>query len=156
MGAQRWIDMKLFKFQPSELAKLFLPPFIVYYLQGERNTHKRTFKTFVPLLVTILISFLLILKQPDLGTALIILISSLILLWCAGLSNKFFVILACISLISAPIFYKCLKPYQQKRIEVFFGAGDQHRERYHVEQSKIAIGSGGIFGKGFLQGTQNR
>ncbi|KKP95566.1 MAG: Rod shape-determining protein RodA [candidate division TM6 bacterium GW2011_GWE2_36_25] len=156
MGAQRWIDIKIFKFQPSELAKLFLPAFIVYYLQGEHETAQFTFKTFIPLLVILAISFLLILKQPDLGTALIILTSGLIMLRHAGLPKKFFLISALIGIITAPVFYKFLKPYQKKRIEVFLGAGDKQRERYQVEQAKIAIGSGGFCGKGFSQGTQNR
>jgi rod shape determining protein RodA len=157
MGAQRWIDIKLFKFQPSELAKLFLPPFVIYYLQGENDTATSfPFKTFIPLLLVLFFSFLLILKQPDLGTALIILTSGLLMFRQAGLSRKFFIITFLIGLVSAPIFYKFLKPYQRKRIEVFLGAGDKHRERYQVEQAKIAIGSGGFLGKGLLKGTQNR
>jgi len=156
MGAQRWIDVKLFRFQPAELAKLFLPAFIVYFFQEESEPRKRTYKNFLIPLLTIMISFLLILKQPDLGTALIILISSLIMLWHLGLSKNFFICAILIGSISAPILYKCLKPYQRKRIEVFLGSGESQRERYQVEQSKIAIGSGGFTGKGFLQGTQNR
>ncbi len=156
MGAQRWIDLKFFKIQPSELAKLFLPAFIVYYLQGEQESKKWTLHNFTVPIFIILISFVLILKQPDLGTALIILITGFLLLWYAGLSKKFFIYGALICTLSAPLFYKFLKPYQRKRIEVFLGAGDQQRERYHVEQSKIAIGSGGCLGKGLLQGTQNR
>jgi len=156
MGAQRWIDIKLFRFQPAELTKLFLPPFIVYFFQGEPETKKRSYKTFVIPLFVIILSFFLILKQPDLGTALIVLISGFTMLWHAGLSKKFFLCTILIGTISAPLLYQYLKPYQRKRIEVFFGSGDQQRERYHVEQSKIAIGSGGLSGKGFLQGTQNR
>jgi len=156
MGAQRWIDIKIFRFQPSELAKLLLPAFIVYYLQGEPTTKKFSVHTFVPIFVITALSIILILKQPDLGTALIILIAGTIMLWHAGLSKKFFLwsFLACA--LCTPVLYKGLKSYQRKRIEVFLGAGDSQHERYHVEQSKIAIGSGGFFGKGFLQGTQNR
>ena len=157
MGAQRWIDIKVFKFQPAELAKLFLPAFIVYYLQGENESmDKFPFKTFIPLLIILLVSFLLILKQPDLGTALVILFSGILILHYAGLSKKFFIISSLIFLCIAPVMYKYLKPYQRKRIEVYLGAGDSHRERYQVEQAKIAIGSGGFLGKGFLEGTQNR
>jgi rod shape determining protein RodA len=156
MGAQRWIDIKIFRFQPSELAKLFLPAFIVYYLQGESATQHYRLRSFTPIFIIIILSILLILKQPDLGTALIIMISSAIILWHAGLSKKFFLWCFLLGLIATPLLYKCLKPYQRTRIEVFCGAGDRQCERYHVEQSKIAIGSGGILGKGFLQGTQNR
>lgn len=154
MGGQRWIDLKLFKLQPSELAKLFLPAFIVYHLHSESKTDP--LKRFMFILIVLGISFVLILKQPDLGTALIIAISGFILLWYAGLSRKFILWMGIIGLLSAPIVYKCLKPYQRKRIEVFLGAGERQKERYQIEQSKIAIGSGGFWGKGFLCGTQNR
>ncbi len=155
-GAQRWIDIKIFKFQPSECAKLLLPAFIVYHLQGESDTHHYTLRSFILIFVIMAISFVLVLKQPDLGTALIIVITGTIMLWQAGLTKKFFLWSIIIVTVSAPVLYKCLKPYQRKRIEVFCGAGDRHRERYQIEQSKIAIGSGGVLGKGFLQGTQNR
>jgi len=156
MGAQRWIDIKILRFQPSELAKLFLPPFIVYYLQGESPTESFRLRTFVPIFIVLGLSFILVLKQPDLGTALIIALTGMVMLWYAGLSKKFFLYALVVGTILAPVFYVCLKPYQRKRIEVFLGAGDRRRERYHVEQSKIAIGSGGWFGKGLLHGTQNR
>ena len=156
MGAQRWIDVKIFRFQPSELAKLLLPAFIVYYLQGEPSQRIYPLRTFVPIFVIMAFSTLLILKQPDLGTALIIIIAGALMLWHAGLSKKFFLWSALTCAICTPVLYQFLKPYQRKRIEVYIGNGDVQHERYHVEQSKIAIGSGGILGKGFLQGTQNR
>lgn len=156
MGAQRWIDVKLFRFQPSELAKLFLPAFIVYYLQGESPSRDYSMRMFMPILFIIACSFVLILKQPDLGTALIVAFSALVMLWHAGISKKFLLWGMLFGAVTAPVLYQCLKPYQRKRIEVFMGEGDKQKERYHVEQSIIAIGSGGFFGKGFLQGTQNR
>lgn len=155
MGGQRWISLGFFKFQPSEFAKLFFAPYFSYYLTTEKNPNY-TFKTFVPVLITLGVSTLLIVKQPDLGTGLIILFSGLILLWLAGIGKKFFWICAGIGLICAPLAYKLLKPYQQKRIAVFLGEGDRRKERYQIEQSQIAIGSGGMWGKGFLQGTQNK
>lgn len=155
MGAQRWIDLKIIKFQPSELAKLFLPAFVVYYLEADDGS-EFTFQTFIPILIVMAISLLLILKQPDLGTALIILFSAIIMLWYAGIAKKFFLWSIILTALAAPLLYACLKPYQKKRIEVFLGAGSDRVERYQVEQSKIAIGSGGMWGKGFLQGTQNR
>jgi rod shape determining protein RodA len=156
MGAPRWIDLVIFRFQPSELAKLFLPPFMVYHLYRSNDVPVYSFKNFVPLLGTLALSFFLILKQPDLGTGLLILFSGLVLLWLAGLPAKFFLWLSLASIISAPFLWQVLKPYQKNRIAVFFGAGDISKERYQLEQSKIAIGSGGILGKGILQGTQNR
>ena len=156
MGAQRWIDLFIFRFQPSELAKLFLPAFITYHLFSKNDVPKYTFSDFVPLLGALAVSFILILKQPDLGTALLILFSGFMLLWLAGLNKKFFIGLFVVSLISAPILWKVLKPYQKNRIAVFLGQGEANKERYQLEQSKIAIGSGGFFGKGYKQGTQNR
>lgn len=156
MGAQRWIDLKIIKFQPSELAKLLLPPFITYYLQTHDEEYEFKLIDFIPLLAIIGLSFLIVLKQPDLGTALIIACSGMVMLWYAGLSRKFFITSILICGLAAPVLYQFLKPYQRKRIEVFLGAGDSRKEGYHIEQSMIAIGSGGVFGKGFLQGTQNK
>ncbi|MCF7900220.1 rod shape-determining protein RodA [Candidatus Babeliales bacterium] len=155
MGAQRWIDLKLFRFQPSELAKLFLPPFFTYFLYTENDVPIYTLETFFPILACLGISSLLILRQPDLGTALVVAGSGLILLWFAGIGKKFFRygLLCCI--LSMPLCWTLLKTYQKQRIMVFLGAGDNRKERYQIEQSKIAIGSGGIFGKGFVCGTQN-
>ncbi|MGE0206496.1 MAG: rod shape-determining protein RodA [Candidatus Babeliales bacterium] len=156
MGGQRWISLFFFRFQPSEVAKLFLPAFITYHLHSCNDVPVYSFRNFAPLLLTVTVSFILILKQPDLGTALLVACSGLILLWFAGLQKKFFIALFCASLFSAPLLWHILKPYQKNRIAVFFGAGDASKERYQLEQSKIAIGSGGFFGKGLLQGTQNR
>lgn len=161
MGGKRWISLYFFRFQPSELAKLLLPTFIASYF-SELETPKYyayppiPFKDFFAPLIVVFGSCLLILKQPDLGTSLIVLFSGLILFWFVGIPRKFFIILGFFSLIATPIFWKCLKPYQKTRILVFFGYGDAKKERYQIEQSKIAIGSGGLIGKGLLQGTQNK
>ena len=157
MGAQRWISLGLFKFQASELAKLLFPAFAIYYFYTEKN-HKpsRNARSFVPLVLSLFGSFLLILKQPDLGTALIILFSGATLLWQLGLDRRFFIYGALLVGITAPLSWNFLKPYQKKRVLVFLGEGDNKKERYQIEQSKIAIGSGGMAGKGFLHGTQNK
>jgi rod shape determining protein RodA len=156
MGGQRWIDMGLFKIQPSELAKLFFPAFAVYYLYTQDEGQPLTFRDFIPILAILAVSFVLIAKQPDLGTALIVVISSIMLLWLAGIPKLFFVVSIVLGLICAPLLWQVLKPYQKQRIFVFLGEGNVKKERYQIEQSKIAIGSGGITGKGFLQGTQNK
>ena len=162
MGARRWISLYLFRFQPSELAKLFFPVFIAYYFV-EQDTpkyhiHKQQLSIKVvwfPMFV-LFTSFLLILKQPDLGTALLLLLSGFVLLWFIGIDHKFFIALSLITLLGAPVAWTVLKPYQKQRIFVLFGYGDIKKERYQVEQSKIAIGSGGLTGKGLLNGTQNK
>src|SRR3990167_6122660 len=156
MGAQRWIDVGLFKFQPSELSKLFFPMFITYYFLHDDEITLPPQHAFILPFFIMLISAILILKQPDLGTCLIILFSGLIMFWFIGLSHKFFITVGIIMLISTPILWECLKNYQKKRVLVFLGYGDNQKERYQIEQSKIAVGSGGFFGKGYLQGTQNK
>jgi rod shape determining protein RodA len=156
MGGQRRINLIFFKFQPSELAKLLLPSYITYYCYSQKNFPHLELNHFWPILCTLFVSFILILKQPDLGTALIVLISGLTLIWLAGIHQKFFIISALIFCITTPISWKFLKSYQKQRILVFLGQGEQFKERYQIEQSKIAIGSGGMTGKGFLQGTQNK
>jgi len=163
MGAKRWIPLYFVRFQPSDLAKLFLPMFVAQYFSKQNpKTHKPTlqksipFKTFLPPLAIIFTSFFLVLRQPDLGTALLILFSGLILLWFIGIDKKFFIISSLIVIISTPFLWTKLKPYQKQRIMVLLGQGDAKKERYQMEQSKIAIGSGGITGKGFLRGTQNK
>ena len=156
LGAKRWINLGIIKFQPSELAKLFFPSFAVYYLQHHWRSPSFKLEDFFPLIGILLFSSLLILKQPDLGTAIIVFLSGITLLWLSGIEKKFFTYSLIALLIASPLALKSLKPYQRKRIEVFLGQGSKTRERYQIEQSKIAIGSGGISGKGICQGTQNR
>jgi len=155
MGAQRWINIGLFKFQPSELAKLFFPAIFTRLLGLEVNPRLRL-RRLVLLLFFLACSVILILKQPDLGTALIILFSGIVLLWIAGLGRTFFIIGLCTALLGAPLAWRMLKPYQKQRVVVFLGGGSKQKERYQVEQSRIAVGSGGVLGKGYLQGTQSR
>ncbi len=162
MGAKRWISLYLFRFQPSELTKLFLPVFLAHYFREQKSSkyHKQfkpiTFNEFVFPLIILFISFVLILKQPDLGTALVFLLSGMILLWFIGINKNFFIISGLIIIIGAPFLWTVLKPYQKQRILVLLGEGDAKKERYQLEQSKIAIGSGGLTGNGLLKGTQNK
>lgn len=156
MGAQRWVNLGIIKVQPSELTKLFFPAFVTYYLFAQQENFIYRFKDFIVILSSLAISVLLILKQPDLGTALILLTSGAVTLWFAGLSKNFFLCMGFLSIIGAPVLWHFLKPYQRQRVVVFLGQGDLHKERYQIEQAKIAIGSGGLTGKGFLLGTQNK
>ncbi|MCL4361271.1 rod shape-determining protein RodA [Candidatus Dependentiae bacterium] len=156
LGGQRWISLGFFKFQPSEIAKLIFPGFFTYYLFTEKDSFDFSVEEFLPMLAMLGFSALLILKQPDLGTAMIISLSGILLFWMAGIGKKFFFWSSIFLLITAPVLYKCLKPYQKQRIAVFMGYGDSKKERYQIEQSVIAIGSGGLAGKGFLNGTQNK
>lgn len=156
MGAQRWINLGFMRFQPSELTKLFFPAYFTYYYYDHRTHIPTELKDFLPALAILLPSSFLILKQPDLGTALILLFSVFILLWCMGMPKKFFLWLFILLGVSTPLTWRLLKPYQKQRIAVFLGQGSSYKERYQIEQSKIAVGSGGLLGKGFLKGTQNK
>lgn len=158
MGGQRWIDLFFFRVQTSELAKLFFPAFATYYLytyDGGFTTNTSPSR-FIPLIAFLAISCILIAKQPDLGTAIVVFFTGLITFWMAGLPTRFILygFLACTC--AAPLLWNVLKDYQKQRIFVFLGYGNANKERYQIEQSTIAIGSGGIYGKGFMQGTQNR
>jgi rod shape determining protein RodA len=161
MGAKRWISLYFFRIQPSEIAKLLLPFFIAYYMSEQKyislyqKSHPPLKHFTFPLIILFASSFL-ILKQPDLGTAILVLGSGLITLWIANMNKKFFIIFGVCLVLGAPVFWKVLKPYQQQRILVLLGQGDNKKERYQMEQSKIAIGSGGFTGKGLLNGTQNK
>jgi len=157
MGAKRWINLFFFKLQPSELTKILFPAYMVNYLHMHKKMVIHSFGMFIPLLAMLGISFILILKQPDLGTALIVLFSGLILCWLAGLNKKFFIYGFLITIIMAPLIWSfVLRDYQKSRVIVFLGQGDQKKEGYQIEQASIAIGSGGLCGKGLFNGTQNR
>ncbi len=163
MGASRWISLGFIRFQPSEIAKFLFPIFVACYFYETKIPKYRfsevpgfAWRDFLFPLGVLGVSFILIRKQPDLGTALIVLGSGLILLWFVGLSKYFFLAGFVFSVIAAPLLWKCLKSYQQDRILVLFGYGDVRKERYQTEQSKIAVGSGGVWGKGLLKGTQSK
>lgn len=157
MGAKRWINLLFFKLQPSELAKFLLPAYMINCLHMQKKTVIHSFTLFIPLLAMLGLSFILILKQPDLGTALIVLFSGLILCWLAGLHKKFFLYGLLATFIMTPLIWSfVLRDYQKNRIIVFLGQGDQKKEGYQIEQASIAIGSGGLCGKGLFNGTQNR
>jgi len=155
MGGQRWIDLFFFKIQPSELAKLFFPACVAHHFRAHQYDTP-SIALFAPVLALLAISCPLIMKQPDLGTALVILFSGLVLLWLAGLHKKILLLGALTCIVFTPCLWRLLRDYQKKRILVFLGSGSTRRERYQIEQSIIAIGSGGLWGKGFLQGSQNK
>src|SRR5262249_43323956 len=115
MGAQRWINLFLFKLQPSELTKLFFPFFVTYYFFDQKDTAPPTTRSFIPIMFTLAICLFLIIKQPDLGTALVLLFSQLVIFWCAGLKSRWFLYGFLFILATAPISWHFLKPYQKKR-----------------------------------------
>lgn len=156
LGARRWIDIGIVKFQPSELAKLFVPAFMTYYFMTEPQWPTSRFLVYFTPFILLCVSVLLILKQPDLGTAILVGSVGILMLWLVGVPQRFFILCAVGAAVTAPLLWQGLKPYQRQRILVFLGGGDARKERYQIEQSQIAVGSGGIWGKGFLRGTQNK
>lgn len=156
-GAKRWFNLGFMNFQPSELAKILIIICLSVYLY-RRNSNIETPKVYWGSLLYIIIPVLLILKEPDLGTSLVIIFIWFITNLCLGTSSKNIIvsILLFFVLISSVWFIPgILKPYQRERIITFINPeADTLNTGYHVTQSKIAIGSGGPLGKGFLKGGQ--
>jgi len=152
-GAQRWLDLGVIRFQPSEIMKLAMPMTVAAFLH-----HRRLPPSLITIFITLLIIGLpvgLILDQPDLGTGLLIIAAGGFALFLAGLQWRYIIgTLAAIGA-AAPLLWERLHEYQQKRILTLLDPeSDPLGAGYHITQSKIAIGSGGLFGKGWLNGTQ--
>ena len=157
MGAKRWLNAGPIIFQPSEIMKIALLAMLAAYYQSIRaNRLSRPLYVLFPLIATLLPVGLTVL-QPDLGTATILLATGLGVMWLAGVHVIYFVVLAGGALVSVPAIWAQLHDYQKARLEVFFDPGrDPLGAGYHIAQSKIALGSGGLTGKGYLQGTQGQ
>lgn len=154
-GAQRWLSIGGVIFQPSELAKLAVLVALAKYFETREERDGFTFKELIVPLIIIGIPSSLILVQPDLGTALHIVLTGAALLVFVGIRFTTLISLAGIAIIMMPLGWLFLKDYQKARILSFINPSlDPLGTGYHVIQSKIAVGSGRIFGKGFLQGTQ--
>lgn len=155
-GAQRWLDFGITKFQPSEIMKLVVPITIAWYVS--RLALPASIPTIIKAFILLLIPTLLIAKQPDLGTALLIASSGIFVLFLAGASWRLIAISAGLVCSFIPILWMFLmKPYQKQRVTTLLNPEqDPLGAGYHIIQSKIAIGSGGLFGKGWLQGTQSQ
>lgn len=156
-GSQRWLHLGFFTLQPSEPAKLAIVLLLAKYLQyDEPPGGYRLRDLWVPFLLAMpLVALTLI--QPDLGTAVLLLLITISVLLMGGLRLRSFFYLVAAGLVFVPIAWSFLKPYQKKRILTFLNPDlDPLGAGYHVIQSKIAIGSGRLFGKGYLSGTQNQ
>lgn len=157
LGAQRWINLYFFMFQPSEVMKLSLILALArYYSMLALYEIKDVKKHIAPFLFTIIPVFL-ILKQPDLGTAGVLFVVGVSIIFLSGFSAKIFGLLTLSSIALCPLGWFFLRDYQKNRILTFINPDqDPLGTGYHIWQSKIAIGSGGLFGKGFLCGTQSK
>jgi rod shape determining protein RodA len=155
MGAQRWIDLGVIQLQPSELMKITLIVALARYfhcLPAENNG--RIIDLFIPAGL-IIVPVVLVLKQPDLGTAMMLLASGAIVFFLAGVRLWIFGAAAVAAAAAAPLIWSMLRDYQRARLTTFLSPdADPLGAGYHILQSKIALGSGGLFGKGFMLGTQ--
>ena len=155
-GSQRWLSLIILNIQPSELMKVGLIMFLARYYHRIPSHKVNNLKYLIQPLLAIIIPMGLMIRQPDLGTALLVAGGSIAVIYLAGMKLKYFIYSFFFLLITAPVVISFLKPYQKLRILTFLdperdplGAG------YQIIQSKIAVGSGGIFGKGFLKGSQS-
>ncbi|WP_095590283.1 rod shape-determining protein RodA [Actibacterium ureilyticum] len=164
MGAQRWIDLGFMRLQPSELTKITLVMVLAaYYDLLDIKKVSRPLFVLIPVGLILLPTFL-VLRQPDLGTALLLLIGGAVVMFVAGVHWLYFAAVGAMGggLVTAVFFsrgtdWQLLKDYQYRRIDTFLDpATDPLGAGYHITQSKIALGSGGWAGRGFMQGTQSR
>ncbi len=156
MGAQRWIDLGVIQLQPSELMKVVLVLALARYFHGLTWVEVGNPLNLVPPLLMVGLPVALVLRQPDLGTAVMITMGAGGIFFLAGVRLWKFVTLIVAALAAVPIAWQFLHRYQQQRVLTFLNPeSDPLGAGYHILQSKIALGSGGLFGKGFLQGSQS-
>ncbi|MCV2883971.1 rod shape-determining protein RodA [Aestuariibacter sp. AA17] len=155
-GAKRWLDLGLFRFQPSEIMKLAVPMMVAGFI-SQHNLPPKTQHIFIGFIL-VAVPTLLIAKQPDLGTSLLIASSGLFVLFLAGMRWKLIMMIGLLGSAFTPImWFFLMKEYQKQRVLTFLNPeSDPLGSGYHIIQSKIAIGSGGLEGKGWLQGTQSQ
>jgi rod shape determining protein RodA len=153
MGAQRWLDLGVVRFQPSEIMKIAVPLACAWYLHD--RPLPPDFRTLVVLGLGVLVPALLIAKQPDLGTALLVTAGGALVILLAGLQARYIIGLGALGVAAVPVAWHFLHDYQRQRVLTFLNPEtDPLGAGYHTIQSQIAIGSGGIFGKGYMNGSQ--
>lgn len=153
-GAQRWLDLGVFRFQPSEIMKLAVPLMTAWYL--DRKPIPIDNKSLFGAMLIIFLPAILIAKQPDLGTAIMVIFAGLSAVFLAGISSHIILLVTAGAALTAPFMWHIMHDYQKQRILTLLNPEhDPLGAGYHIIQSKIAIGSGGTFGKGWLQGTQS-
>ena len=155
MGAQRWLDLWVIQIQPSELVKITLVLALARYFHGLAPEDMPRFLPIIPPALLILVPAGLVMKQPDLGTGAMLVVTGSVVMFAAGVRLRWFAAAGVLVLAALPMAWRFLHDYQQQRILTYLdpqrdplGAG------YHILQSKIALGSGGLLGKGYMAGTQ--
>ena len=155
-GGQRWIDLGFIQLQPSEIMKITLVLALARYFHGASYQEVGRPVFLLPPVLMVLLPVGLVLKQPDLGTAMMLAFSAAALLFLAGVRIWKFAVVFAAAGGAAPVAWKFMRDYQKNRILTFLNPeNDPLGTGYHILQSKIALGSGGVFGKGFMQGTQS-
>ena len=155
-GSQRWINLYFINLQPSELMKIAIILCLAKFYHRIQLDKVNSFKSILVALVILVLPIMLVISQPDLGTSILIALSGLAVLWLAGFNIKYFLYSFLTLIISMPFAISFLKPYQKLRILTFLNPDrDPLGAGYQIIQSKIAVGSGGLTGKGFLKGTQS-
>ena len=155
-GAQRWLDLGVIRFQPSEIAKIAVPLMVAKFIH--RDGCPPPLKTTLQTLAIIGVPTLLVAMQPDLGTAILIIMSGIFIIFLAGINWRFILVALILIAIFLPImWFYLMHDYQRERVLTLFNPErDPNGAGYHILQSKTAIGSGGIWGKGWLEGTQSQ
>jgi rod shape determining protein RodA len=154
-GAQRWLDLGVIRFQPSEIMKLGVPLMVAWYLA--LHIERPRFVSVLVALAIIALPVFLIMQQPDLGTALLVGTSGVLVIFLAGLRWRWFFGLLVALAAVLPLLWNQMHAYQRQRVITFLNPeSDPLGAGYHIIQSKIAIGSGGLYGKGWLNGTQSQ
>ncbi len=156
MGATRWIDLGIFYIQPSEPAKIAIVLMLAKYFHNNKDQDIFSIRSLIIPILGVLIPVALMIKQPDLATGMVTVITATIIFFAIGIRIKYFIVIGISCLASLPIIWSLLHNYQKNRILVFLDPGREPLGAgYNIIQSKIAIGSGGFFGKGLLNGTQS-
>ena len=155
-GSQRWVNLYFINLQPSELMKIAIVVCLAKFYHRSQFNNVNNFKNLLIPFTILILPILLVVSQPDLGTSILIALTGLAILWLVGLNIKYFFYFSLTFIISLPFIISFLKPYQKSRILTFFNPDrDPLGAGYQIIQSKIAVGSGGLTGKGFLKGTQS-
>ena len=155
-GAQRWLDLGFIRLQPSELMKIAIVLALARFYHFLPRGYASTLAGIWPPLLMIALPVVFVLVQPDLGTSLMIVAGGMTILFLGGLPLRWFIVPGAAGLASLPLVYTMLEDYQKRRVATFLDpAADPLGAGYHITQSKIAIGSGGVTGKGFLEGSQS-
>jgi rod shape determining protein RodA len=155
-GSQRWINLYFINLQPSELMKIGVILCLAKFYHRVQLEKVNSFKNMTISLTILILPIMLVITQPDLGTSILIALSGIVVMWLAGINIKYFFYSFLMLVISMPFVISFLKPYQKLRILTFLNPDrDPLGAGYQIIQSKIAVGSGGLTGKGFLKGTQS-